>query len=197
AELECELCGGLCPTHTKSHTDFYCETHGVKVCRECTVLDHPVTSCNIIPFQEEVERRKTIDILQANSSVSDINNTVSALREIIMEKDQFISNEEKKIKQWKKSIEESTKTIAKERMANEKAQREVSKGKERIKGMQTAIEDLQTAKKKKTIAKRRLDIETASMGAAKWIKDVSTEFNILQALKCCKDINAETIINRC
>ena len=29
-----------------------CETHSTLVCRDCTVIEHPVSSCKVIPIKE-------------------------------------------------------------------------------------------------------------------------------------------------
>ena len=54
--------GGQCQTHKKSVLYFYCETHLIMVCRECTVLEHPVNQCNIIPIKEYIKRRKNKNV---------------------------------------------------------------------------------------------------------------------------------------
>ena len=50
--------GGQCQVHKKSILYFYCETHLVMVCKECTVLEHPINQCKIIPIKEHIKKKE-------------------------------------------------------------------------------------------------------------------------------------------
>merc|ERR1739842_88964 len=64
--IEEDFNDGLCPIHKKNHLYFNCKTHNVKICRDCTVLDHNPSQCKIISIEEEVKtnKKKTITDLK-------------------------------------------------------------------------------------------------------------------------------------
>ncbi|CAL4175662.1 unnamed protein product, partial [Meganyctiphanes norvegica] len=204
---------GPCSTHKKSFVYFYCDTHSLKICKECTIIDHPVNKCKIVSFKEEVERRKTESIQQTCSTITDVNDTISALDKIVMEKDDMISKREVTVKQLEKSIEEAIhaienerKEINKEKTTAEKAKEQARQGKLRRKHIEDAQTNLQQSNTMKTIANRTNEIETVQTNIKKWIEDVSTEFsiqhkvseelgNILKTLKSNKKVCAETTIS--
>ncbi|CAL4168856.1 unnamed protein product, partial [Meganyctiphanes norvegica] len=203
---------GPCSTHKKSVVYFYCNTHCVKICWECTVIDHQVNKCKIISFKDKLENRKDDNILKANSIVTAITETLSVFDEVVKEKDEIISNQELKIKELEnsielasKAIEDARRTITNEKIASEKVKHSISQGKIRKKDIESESHKLQNANTKKTITKYNNDIETATVNVSKWIKDVSTEFkllnkvseepsNILKALKNGKVIFSETAV---
>ncbi|CAL4144112.1 unnamed protein product, partial [Meganyctiphanes norvegica] len=204
---------GPCSKHKKSVVYFYCNTHSLNICRECTVIDHQVNTCNIISFEERLGKKKDDNIFQANSTATDIDETLSAIDGFVKEKNDIISNQELKIKQLKKTIEEALKaieearkTIDSEKIACDKAQTAMSNGKIRRKQIDSAKDNLQKANTKKTICNCNNDIETEEVNVEEWIKDVSAEFdllrktretpsNILRALKCGRVIFTETAVN--
>ncbi|CAL4203233.1 unnamed protein product [Meganyctiphanes norvegica] len=49
---------GLCSKHSSCRLNFVCMTHNMKVCRDCTVIDHKLDKCRVISFQEEMELKK-------------------------------------------------------------------------------------------------------------------------------------------
>ncbi|CAL4198449.1 unnamed protein product, partial [Meganyctiphanes norvegica] len=159
-EEDKDYSGGLCPTHTKCVAYFWSLNHAVKVCRECTVIDHPITTCKVISFKEELERRKEDNIRQASSTVTDLDDTLSAMDEIAKEKEDIIAK-------LKREIEEASKTIAKENVAFEKLKKEMAHGKVKKTEISSAKQNLLQAKNKKTIGKGRIEIETASVAINK------------------------------
>ncbi|CAL4188070.1 unnamed protein product, partial [Meganyctiphanes norvegica] len=136
---------GSCSIHKKSIVYFYCNTHSVNICRECTVLDHQVNTCKIISFKDKFEKNKDDNILLANSTVTEITETLSACDEVVKEKDDIISNQELKIKELEKAIEDARRTIANEKITSDKVKNNISQGKIRKKDMETGSHNLQNA----------------------------------------------------
>ncbi|CAL4106500.1 unnamed protein product, partial [Meganyctiphanes norvegica] len=203
-----EYSGGPCSKHKKSFVYFYCHTHLVHVCRECTVIDHPTNKCKIVSFKEEVEKRRENNIFQAGSAVTAIKVTQTALVDFVRESDHIISSEVLKIQKWKKEIEDATQLIAKRKSGSDNAQHEISQGNVKIKNMEAAKQNLQNAKTKKTIMRASNDIENVFTFLTKWIQDVCTEYkltlldenssapaNILKDISNGKNICVETTIN--
>ena len=78
--------GGRCEMHKKSVLYFYCETHLSMVCRDCTVLEHPINKCTVISVKEHIKRRKKGNICKTSSNVTDINETLLRLNNFVDEK---------------------------------------------------------------------------------------------------------------
>ncbi|CAL4099781.1 unnamed protein product, partial [Meganyctiphanes norvegica] len=203
--------GGPCSKHKKSVIYFFCQSHSLQICRECTVIDHPFNKCAIMSFKEEIQRRKDINICKASSNFTAIDDKLTALGEFMKENYNIISNEELKIQKWRKEIEDATKTISKRRIANEKAQQEIAKGKVQRKSMEAAKLNLDKSTTKKTIIQNNNNVETVSTNVKQWMGEVSKEFdlhkitplsqdseapaNILKGIRNGKNIWAETTIN--
>ncbi|CAL4209580.1 unnamed protein product, partial [Meganyctiphanes norvegica] len=178
ANEEDDYSEGPCSTHKKSFLYFYCDTHSLKICKECTIIDHPVTNCNIISFKEEVERRKGENIQQTSSTITDVNDTISALGETIKENKDMVSKQEVKIMQLEKSIEDERKQIAKRKITTEKAKELMNQGKIRRRHIEDAQKNLQQSNTKKTIFKTTNEIRNVQTNIKNWIQDVNTEFSI-------------------
>ncbi|CAL4061136.1 unnamed protein product, partial [Meganyctiphanes norvegica] len=170
--------GGPCSKHKKSVVYFFCETHSLKICRECTVIDHPPNKCKFISFKEEVERRKENNICEASSTFTAINDKLTALDEFVKESYNIISNEELKIQQWRKEIEDAINSIIKRRIASEKAQHEIAKGKVQSKNMEVAKLNLEKSSTKKTTIENLNNVVSVSTNIKQWMLEVSKEYDL-------------------
>ncbi|CAL4124468.1 unnamed protein product, partial [Meganyctiphanes norvegica] len=192
---EDEYSGGPCSKHRKSVVYFFCQTHSLEICRECTVINHPVTKCKIISFEDDIKMKKDEAVQQANSDVRDMKYTISALGDIVKVKDDIISKQEIEIQQYKKAIEDATKIIAKEKAANDHTRHEIAQGTVKEKNMEAAIQKLINANRKKTICEGSSNVKTTSNSVRKWIKDVREEYNILHKdISNGSSISAETTV---
>ncbi|CAL4191433.1 unnamed protein product [Meganyctiphanes norvegica] len=45
----------FCPKHKTIPIYFHCQTHNVKICHSCVVLDHPPTVCKLSSLEDEVK----------------------------------------------------------------------------------------------------------------------------------------------
>ncbi|CAL4191834.1 unnamed protein product [Meganyctiphanes norvegica] len=160
--------GGTCSTHWKSAIYFFCETHSLHICRECTVIEHQVTKCKIVSIKEKIEIRKEDIIHQVNSAITAINDNISTINEYVKEKYKIISHQKIKIQHSKQIIEDATNTIAMEKAAIGKAQNEILKRNLKMLKMETLKFNLKNSKNMKTIN----DI-------AKSIEDVSLQYETL------------------
>ncbi|CAL4081970.1 unnamed protein product, partial [Meganyctiphanes norvegica] len=188
-EDECN--GGQCSKHKKGTLYFFCQTHGLQICRECTVLDHTAPKCKIVSLKEEIERQKQENIRQVTQHITAINDTVSSLGQFVKDKDKFILSQELQINKWKKSIEDTTTKIAEVMMACEKAQKELTQGKEKIKEIEDGKDDLQNPDSKETIAKQYSDVQTVSMNVVQWIQDINKEFNLPPKMRAQKKVTVK------
>ncbi|CAL4158194.1 unnamed protein product, partial [Meganyctiphanes norvegica] len=202
---------GPCSKHKKSIVYFFCQSHSLPICRECTVIDHPPSTCKINSFKEEVQRRKDKNISEASSTFTAINDKLTDLGEFVKENDKIISNEELKIQKWRKEIEDATKTIDYRRTANDKAECEIAKGKVQSKNMEAAKLNLEKSATKKTIIQNCNNVETLSTNVKQWMNEVNKKYdlhkitplgqntpspaNILKDISNGMDIYAETTIN--
>ncbi|CAL4194653.1 unnamed protein product, partial [Meganyctiphanes norvegica] len=50
---------GICEEHT-TYKLFWCITHKQWMCTHCSVINHPIGECNIIPIIKEFENRKNL-----------------------------------------------------------------------------------------------------------------------------------------
>ncbi|CAL4231560.1 unnamed protein product, partial [Meganyctiphanes norvegica] len=178
-EEEDEYTSGQCSKHKKSFLYFFCQTHSLKVCRECTVIDHQVNKCIITSFTEEIEMRKDYNTFKANSTVTAINETLSMLNEFIKEKRHTISHQNCKIQQCKKTIEDPTNIISKKNADSKMAEYEFAKGRVIIKNMVAAKINLHNATRMKMITESNNNVETLTEVTAQWIQDVGTKFQFL------------------
>ena len=48
----------MCSKHKESPLYFHCESHNVKVCHSCTVIDHPVVSCRLLSLDQVDDKCK-------------------------------------------------------------------------------------------------------------------------------------------
>ena len=56
----------MCPTHKGEILRFYCETCGVVMCRDCTVVDHPRPEHRYVDIQEAIQQHnKNIQLLSS------------------------------------------------------------------------------------------------------------------------------------
>ena len=56
----------MCPTHKGEILRFYCETCGVVMCRDCTVVDHPRPEHRHVDIQEAIQQQnKNIQLLSS------------------------------------------------------------------------------------------------------------------------------------
>ncbi|CAL4236541.1 unnamed protein product, partial [Meganyctiphanes norvegica] len=130
-EIEISFLEG-CPKHKKSLLYYYCHTHCLQICRQCTVTEHSDSECKITSIKEKLEGSKEDNICQANSTVIEINDIISALDDFVKKKESIISNLEVSIQKWKKEIEDATKSIANEIVATSKAENESYQGKVKV-----------------------------------------------------------------
>ncbi|CAL4082557.1 unnamed protein product, partial [Meganyctiphanes norvegica] len=53
-----KISAGMCHEHIENELKYRCTKHKSWICCECISEDHPRNACNVISFQEEIERRK-------------------------------------------------------------------------------------------------------------------------------------------
>ena len=46
----------MCPKHKEIPLYFHCESHNVKVCHSCVVIDHPAATCNLISLDDKINK---------------------------------------------------------------------------------------------------------------------------------------------
>ena len=120
--------GGRCSTHRKENLYFYCDSHQVQICRQCTVIDHAVGVCKIISIKKLIETRNEDEICKASLTIRAISDTLSALNKCPQEKDRLISEKQLEIQQYEKKVEDARNAIDREKAARDKIQKEISYG---------------------------------------------------------------------
>ena len=120
--------GGRCSTHRKENLYFYCDSHQVQICRQCTVIDHAVGVCKIISIKKLIETRNEDEICKASLTIRAISDTLSALNKCSQEKDRLISEKQLEIQQYEKKVEDARNAIDREKAARDKIQKEISYG---------------------------------------------------------------------
>ncbi|CAL4100447.1 unnamed protein product, partial [Meganyctiphanes norvegica] len=103
-EYDEEISAGFCPKHRKCQLYFSCATHNVKICRDCTVINHPPSKCKIISFKEELEDNKSKLIEKLTSSNHGIRNDIEHLKKHIDRKNRIISKQELEAERLQKNI---------------------------------------------------------------------------------------------
>merc|ERR1712179_659377 len=53
-----KISAGMCHEHIDNELKYRCTKHKSWICSECISEDHPLDTCAVITFQEEIERRK-------------------------------------------------------------------------------------------------------------------------------------------
>ncbi|CAL4125583.1 unnamed protein product [Meganyctiphanes norvegica] len=106
----------FCPKHKTIPIYFHCQTHNVKICHSCIVLDHPSTVCKLSSLEDEVK-----SIIENGNKT--LQNTRKLLQEYIKLRNTEIEKHSEEIYTIKSQINElSTKIglIQKERAAKSK-----------------------------------------------------------------------------
>ncbi|CAL4062874.1 unnamed protein product [Meganyctiphanes norvegica] len=78
-----DFTAGSCQKHKKCQLYFTCKTHNVKICRDCTVIEHPPTRCQIISFEDQLEETKTITLNNLKTQTSNREKDIEYLQDII------------------------------------------------------------------------------------------------------------------
>ncbi|CAL4082882.1 unnamed protein product, partial [Meganyctiphanes norvegica] len=93
-----DFSAGSCPKHKKCQLYFTCKSHNVKICRDCTVIEHPPSKCQIISFEDEVKETKQITITNLKTqkvsrerNICDLQKVVTDTRTKIQEKKEEIA----------------------------------------------------------------------------------------------------------
>ncbi|CAL4122153.1 unnamed protein product, partial [Meganyctiphanes norvegica] len=105
-----DFSAGSCSKHRKCQLYFTCKSHNVKICRDCIVIEHPPSKCQVISLEDELEENKKIAINNLKIHMLSREKNISDLQKIINDarterQEQKIDNEQY-IKNANESIEE-------------------------------------------------------------------------------------------
>ncbi|CAL4210611.1 unnamed protein product [Meganyctiphanes norvegica] len=137
---------GKCSRHKNSLLYFQCKTHGIYVCRECTVIEHSPSKCKIVEIKQEVNKTKEDTLKKAQKIIVDLGKSTTKLESIIVMKKESITNKKGKIEDLLKEIDEDCRV-------RDQAQ-DILENKSITRTLQDSIERLQSATTHKTIKPR-------------------------------------------
>lgn len=113
-----DFSAGSCQKHRKCQLYFTCRTHKVKICRDCTVLDHQPSQCHIISFEDELGETKKITIsnlktqkINREKNISDLQNIIANTRTEVQKQKEEMVKLQRKINENETVIENANKGI--------------------------------------------------------------------------------------
>ena len=171
SDMECEIClskkqqknedlgddfnGGICPEHKLSVLYFVCKTHNVDICKECTVLVHNPTTCEVISFKDEIEKKKSNQLNEADDLICIVDGSINHLNDYQITKPisgEFNKNEIIRLsKEMETEISRLTKAMESDIQLGIEANNAVEKNKEIKKILASAREKLKVSTKKNAI----------------------------------------------
>ncbi|CAL4094025.1 unnamed protein product [Meganyctiphanes norvegica] len=95
---------GLCSIHSSCRLNFVCMTHNMKVCRDCTVVDHKLDKCCVISLQEEIELNRKSTLAGIDLLLKSLKYTKGSLECHIESKDSEIVILESKLEELQQQV---------------------------------------------------------------------------------------------
>ncbi|CAL4103500.1 unnamed protein product, partial [Meganyctiphanes norvegica] len=134
---------GLCSKHSTCRLNFVCMTHNMRVCRDCTVIDHKLDKCHVISFQEEIEIKRKNTLSNIDLLLKSLIYTKGSLESHIESKGSEIVLLESKLEEIQKQVIQYQHTIENMKKSELSAQNILSKIKIKQKELQKSKSNLQ------------------------------------------------------
>ncbi|KAI8517954.1 hypothetical protein Bbelb_039710 [Branchiostoma belcheri] len=96
-----------CDTHPGEKMRFYCKTHSVPICRDCTVLDHPKPEHNVVNLTEAAEELK----FSTQQALKKFKETLHRTEEEIETTDKAIADNQIECKKAEQLVDEKVSDI--------------------------------------------------------------------------------------
>ncbi|CAL4256347.1 unnamed protein product, partial [Meganyctiphanes norvegica] len=166
-----DFTNGRCPRHKKSLLYFKCNSHGIYVCHQCTVIEHSPSKCDIVEIKEEVLKTKEKTLEDAKQRVNHIHSTTTTLETILVEK-------RKSITDMKAQIEIILKKIGEANTVCNKAQKDIVKNKSISNQLEECIKRLKKTNTNKGIKKESSDVQDNLKSLAIHLGELKEKYNI-------------------
>ncbi|CAL4182486.1 unnamed protein product [Meganyctiphanes norvegica] len=109
-----DFSAGTCQKHKKCQLYFTCKTHNVKICRDCTIIQHPPLQCEIISFEDELggSKQKTlgnldIQTLKKEKNILDLQDIITNTKSKIQKQKEGIFGFQTKINELQSNVNEN------------------------------------------------------------------------------------------
>ncbi|CAL4082303.1 unnamed protein product [Meganyctiphanes norvegica] len=116
--------GGNCPEHKSSYLYFVCRTHNIQICRECTVIEHSPSTCDVISFKAQIEQRRSDLLKELNVEISLVAESIGHLNEYETSKSNDVKYKSNEIERLLQEIDEDRKASDKAKKAKEESTKE-------------------------------------------------------------------------
>ncbi|CAL4097452.1 unnamed protein product, partial [Meganyctiphanes norvegica] len=144
SDEEGDFSKGRCSKHPKSFLYFKCKTHDLYICRECSVIQHPSSRCNIVEIKEEVMKTKEDTLKETGKNIDSLSSATTKLETFIVDRKATLASKESKIQSLLKEIDEDCKFI-------DQAQEDIAENKSITKQLQECTVRLQKSTANKEI----------------------------------------------
>ncbi|CAL4168676.1 unnamed protein product [Meganyctiphanes norvegica] len=166
----------ICPKHKGIPLYFHCNSHNIKVCHRCAVIDHPPTACHLISIGEEINQQSQIVTVQRQKHA--LIDTENDLRMLLQKNINDLTQQ----KQKKKNLEREIVQINQEVLRNEKTQEQINYSiqecQKKGKSIETIEDNLKAAAIHQDIAKE-CEMATAEiLQSLKWEETMRKELNM-------------------
>ncbi|CAL4163087.1 unnamed protein product [Meganyctiphanes norvegica] len=162
--------GGNCPEHKSSYLYFVCRTHNIQICRECTVIAHSPSTCDVISFKAQIEQRRSDMLKELNAEISLVAESIGHLND-------YETSKSNDVKYKGNEIERLLQEIDEDREASDKAK----KAKEESTKIQNSLKSvkgtLENATKKIEITESCSAVKEKVRSVQIWIEDTMKHFD--------------------
>ncbi|CAL4190371.1 unnamed protein product, partial [Meganyctiphanes norvegica] len=186
-----DFSNGRCSRHKKSLLYFKCETHSIYICRECAVIEHSPTKCNIIEIKEEVLKTKDDTLMDAQKRVDHLDSAKTTIETIIKQKNYSITRKEGKIESLLKEIDD-------ECNVRDKAEKDTIEIKNIARQLKEFIESLKKSTTKHKIDKETLELQEKVKTCERLLEELKGNYDIEDSSKYplkskCSSITIESL----
>ncbi|CAL4164703.1 unnamed protein product [Meganyctiphanes norvegica] len=173
-----DFTNGRCPKHKKSLLYFKCNSHGIDVCHQCTVIEHSPSKCNIIEIKEEVMKTKENTLADAQQRVDHLDSATTTLEKIIEEKKESNTKKQSQIECILKEIDEDNKIC-------DLALKDIFENKNIKRQIQECIKSLKMSTKNKKIKKDTSELQVKIETLGILLEELKDKYDIED---CSKDL---------
>ncbi|CAL4195230.1 unnamed protein product, partial [Meganyctiphanes norvegica] len=168
--------GFLCSKHDGFPLYFYCKSHNCKICYSCAVIDHPPTSCDLIPLSDEFKKQSQILTVQKRKQV--FIDTENDLKILFQENLDYLTKQKIEVEQLLTKIEQINRDI----LEKEKSQEQIIEDMQGCQKKQKFFENIENKFKSTTNTQdfaNEIEMATTEiLHSYKWEETLSKELNV-------------------
>ncbi|CAL4202736.1 unnamed protein product, partial [Meganyctiphanes norvegica] len=170
--------GFLCPKHEGIPLYFHCKGHNINICHSCAVIDHPPTSCDLIPLSDEFKKQSQVLSVQKRKQV--FIDTEKDLKILFQENLDYLTKQKIEVEQLLTKIEQINRNILEKEKSQDQIIEDMQGCQEKQKFFENIENKLQSATNTQNLTNECEMATNDILLSHKWEETLSKELNVIK-----------------